>query len=117
MTPSEAVIRYFCGKAQVVLKKLFKRIWPILRNKYIVTITVFLVWIIFLSKYNLVERVQMINNIKEMERDIEYYQEQIARDSVRLKELTTNKENLEKYAREQYYMKKKNEDIFVIVDK
>ena len=59
----------------------------------------------------------MINDIKEMERDIEYYQEQISRDSLRLKELTTNKENLEKYAREQYYMKKKNEDIFVIIDK
>jgi len=99
------------------MKRFFKKIWPWLRNKYIITISIFLVWIIFLSKYNLVERVRMINDIKEMERDIQYYQQQIARDSLRLRELTTNRENLEKYAREQYYMKKKNEDIFVIIDK
>ncbi|MFZ5941406.1 MAG: FtsB family cell division protein [Bacteroidota bacterium] len=99
------------------MKKILKTIWPYLRNKYIVTITLFLVWIVFLSKYNLVERVRMINDIKGMERDIQYYQEQIARDSTRLKELTTSRDNLEKYAREQYYMKKKNEDIFVIIDK
>jgi len=99
------------------MKRFLKKIWPWLRNKYIITISIFLVWIIFLSKYNLVERVRMINDIKEMERDIQYYQQQIARDSLRLRELTTNRENLEKYAREQYYMKKKNEDIFVIIDK
>ena len=99
------------------MKKFFKKIWPFLKNKYIVTITVFLIWVIFISRYNLVDRVRMINDIKEMERDIQYYQDQIARDSLRLKELTTSKENLEKYAREQYFMKKKNEDIFVIIDK
>jgi len=99
------------------VKKFFKKIWPFLKNKYIVTITVFLIWVIFISRYNLVDRVRMINDIKEMERDIQYYQDQIARDSLRLKELTTSKENLEKYAREQYFMKKKNEDIFVIIDK
>jgi cell division protein FtsB len=33
-----------------------------------------------------------------------------------LNELRTNRENLEKFAREQYFMKKDNEDIFIIVN-
>jgi cell division protein FtsB len=46
----------------------------------------------------------------------EYYQQKIEEDRRRIDELKTNTENLEKFAREQYLMKKDNEDIFVIVD-
>ena len=41
----------------------------------------------------------------------------IKKDKQRLTELKTNKENLEKFAREQYFMKKKDEVIYVIIEK
>ena len=40
----------------------------------------------------------------------------IEEDRKRIQELKTNNDNLEKFAREQYLMKKDNEDIFIIVD-
>ena len=58
----------------------------------------------------------MSSEINQLEEDREYYLEQIQKDSARLSELTTNKENLEKYAREQFLMKKPNEDVFVVIE-
>ncbi len=58
----------------------------------------------------------MSSEIRQLEDDREYYLEQIQKDSARLSELTTNKENLEKYAREQFLMKKPNEDVFVVIE-
>ena len=58
----------------------------------------------------------MHREIRELEENRLYFLEQIEKDSTRLHELTTDQENLEKYAREQYYMKKKDEDVFVIIE-
>ena len=80
------------------------------------TITVFAVWMLFFDQNNLVDRIKMTSEIRQLEADREYYLEEIQKDSTRLKELTTNKENLEKYAREQFLMKKPNEDVFVVID-
>ena len=95
------------------LKKLFRRF----RNKYLVTTLVFGTWIIFFDQLNLVDRYQSLHQMRQLEKDKAYYQKKIVEDSQKLKELKTNRENLEKFAREQYLMKKDNEDIFVIVDK
>jgi len=59
---------------------------------------------------------KMSSEIRQLEDDREYYQQEIKKDSTRLHELTTDKENLEKYAREQFLMKKKNEDVFVVIE-
>lgn len=58
-----------------------------------------------------------LRNLKQLEKDRVYYLEQIKTDSARLQELRTNDKNLEKFAREQYLMKKDNEDIFIVIDK
>lgn len=71
---------------------------------------------LFFDQNNMVDRVKMTSEIKQLEEDREYYLEQIQKDSARLSELTTNKENLEKYAREQFLMKKPNEDVFVVIE-
>jgi hypothetical protein len=72
--------------------------------------------IIFFDENNLVERVSNLNQIHQLERDKLYYIYKIKQDSSKLNELRTDSRNLEKFAREQYLMKKKNEDIFIIVD-
>lgn len=55
------------------------------------------------------------SRISKLTKEQEYYIEKIKVDQQRLKELQTNNENLEKFAREQYLMKKPNEEIFVIM--
>ena len=101
------------SRLKIYLKRLsdFKRY----RNKFFIATIIFIVWIAFFDDDNLVERFQNLMEIRQLKQDKEYYIEKIAEDSERLKELKTNKENLEKYAREQYLMKKDNEDVFVIV--
>lgn len=53
---------------------------------------------------------------KQLLKDKAFYLEKIEEDRKRLEELQTNNANLEKFAREQYLMKKDDEDIFVIKD-
>jgi len=98
------------------VKQFFLKIWPYLKNKYILTISVFTIWMLFFDQNNMVDRLKMTGEIRQLETDLEYYQEEIEKDSTRLHELTTDKENLEKYAREQFLMKKKNEDVFMVIE-
>jgi cell division protein DivIC len=98
------------------VKKVFLKIWPWLKNKYVLTIAVFTIWMLFFDQNNAVDQLKMKGEIRQLEQDRQYYIEEIQKDSTRLHELTTDRENLEKYAREQFLMKKKNEDVFVVVE-
>lgn len=98
------------------LKNLFNRIPPILKNRYFLTLIVFFIWILLFDNNNLIDRYHYMKNLRQLERDKVYYQERIEEDSRKLNELRTSDENLEKFAREQYFMKKDNEDIYIIVD-
>lgn len=99
------------------MKQVFLKIWPWLKNKYVLTLAVFAIWMLFFDQNNVVDRIKMSGEIRQLEKDREYYLEQIQIDSARLDELTTDRENLEKYAREQFLMKKPGEDVFVIIEK
>ncbi|MCP4309958.1 MAG: septum formation initiator family protein [Bacteroidetes bacterium] len=98
------------------MKKFLLIIWPWVKNKYVLTIAVFGIWMLFFDQNNMVDRMKMSAEIRQLEADREYYLQQITKDSTRLHELTTDKDNLEKYAREQFLMKKKNEDVFVVIE-
>jgi len=86
-----------------------------LRNKYLIALTVFFVWLMVFDRNSLIDRVKYIKTLNGFEDERQFYNQRIEEDSKRLEELKTNKENLEKFAREQFFMKKKNEDVFVIV--
>jgi len=87
-----------------------------LRNKYVLTALVFLGWLLLFDQNNLAERKKMNREYNQLLEEKEYYQKKIEEDKRRIEELKTNNDNLEKFAREQYLMKKDNEDIFIIVD-
>lgn len=79
------------------------------------TLLIFFVWLAFFDRNNLVEKMQLRGKIATLKKEKAYYQEKIEEDSRKMQELLSNKKNLEKFAREQYFMKKPDEDIFVIV--
>ena len=85
-------------------------------NKYTITSLIFLVWLTFFDRNNLVEKMQLRSKIATLKKEKAYYQDKIEEDNRKIKELLSSKENLEKFAREQYLMKRPNEDIFVIVN-
>jgi len=96
------------------MMQLWKKILPYLKNKYILTLLVFFVWVLFFDQNNLVDRFISQRQIRQLERDNQYFRDRIREDSTRMNELKTDNENLEKFAREQYLMKRENEDIFII---
>ncbi len=91
-------------------------ILPLLKNKFSLTLILFFVWIVFFDSNNLIDRTINLRQVHQLERDKIYYESKIAEDRIKLDELESNPENLEKFAREQYLMKKENEDIFIVAE-
>lgn len=94
--------------------RAWKKLLPFLKNKFILTSLVFFVWILFFDQNNLIDRYISQRYIRQLEKDKIYFKDRIRQDSARMNELRTDNENLEKFAREQYLMKRKNEEIFII---
>ncbi len=85
-----------------------------LRSKYFITSILFLVWMTFLDDYNFIYQWKLSKERKELKTKRDFYVAETQRVNKEKKELFSNPANLEKYAREHYYMKRDNEDIFVI---
>lgn len=96
-------------KTKDILKKIF--------NKYTITIAVFLFFMFLGEKHNAVQRIEYKHKIKALEQEIEYYKEETRKNQEKLKQLQSDNEDLEKFAREQYLMKNPDEDIFIIKEK
>lgn len=91
------------------------KIPAIFRNKYFLTIFLFLIWIILMDSNNLLLRIREVRELRKLKSDKEYYTNKIENDKNKLKELKTDNHNLEKFAREQYRMKKPDEDLFIVL--
>jgi cell division protein DivIC len=88
---------------------------PIFRNKYILTILIFFVWIVLLDSNNLISRFQDMSELHRLRNDREYLQNKVEVDKKKINELKTDNNNLEKFGREQYLMKKPDEDLFIVL--
>lgn len=92
-----------------------KRLLQLFRNKYFVVTLAFVVWMVFFDKNDLFSQYQYHSQLSKLKHERDFYQKETAKVHQELDELTSNKEELEKFAREKYLMKKANEDVFVIV--
>jgi cell division protein FtsB len=99
----------------VIRFKYADKIPPVLRNKYFLTLAIFIIWIILLDSNNLVDRYSQLNELHKLKKEREYYINKIEADRSKLNELKTDNHNLEKFAREQYRMKKKDEDLYIVL--
>lgn len=86
-----------------------------MRNKYIITIIIFVVWLLVLDANNILDRWRDMRKYRSLQRDMEYFSNRINDERGKLEELRSDSQSLEKFAREQYRMKKPDEDIYIIV--
>lgn len=84
-----------------------------LSNKYVWVLLFFTIWMLFLDNYSYFGHRVLDKQIEELEDNINYNKEEIKKDQENIKQLE-NSEQIEKYAREKYYMKKDSEDIYII---
>lgn len=90
-------------------KKLLKPF----KNIFILILTVFIVWMLFFDANSWLIHNELNNDIEDLENEKEYYKKEIEKDKKILKKLSTE-EGIEKFAREEYYMKRENEEIYII---
>lgn len=95
--------------------KFIDKIPPVFRNKYLLTIVIFFTWLLLLDSNNLIARYKAMRELHQLKKDKEYYLNKIEEEKRKLRELKTDNENLEKFAREQYHMKKADEDLYIIL--
>lgn len=89
------------------------RFFKIVSNKYFLILLVFAIWMVFFDENSVVNQRELSKEIDGMEKSIEYYEGEITKDKQLISNLK-NPDSLEKFAREEYKMKKQNEDIFLI---
>lgn len=82
-------------------------------NMYVLVLTAFLVWMLFFDTNSFLIHRELKKEINTLEKQREFLQEEILRDKKIIDKLT-DPEELEKFAREHYYLKKKNEEIYLI---
>ena len=88
----------------------------LLKNKYAWSLLAFVVWLTFFDQNNLITQIQYRLELADLEDEELFYQQEIKKIREDLKELESNPKSLEKFAREKYFMKRDNEELFVLVE-
>ncbi|MBL7773937.1 MAG: septum formation initiator family protein [Chitinophagaceae bacterium] len=89
------------------------RLLAVIKNKYLLVTALFIVWIFFFAQYDVVSQFNQRRELRDMQQKIDYLEKEVSRLQQEKQALQHNPEILEKYAREKYYMKRKNEDVYV----
>lgn len=86
----------------------------LVRNKYLVTLSAFVVWMLFFDRNDLFTQLQWRTQLNEMRQSKDWFASRIEEDRKFSRDLRYNAAAIEKYAREKYKMKRDNEDLFLI---
>ncbi|WP_299129288.1 septum formation initiator family protein [uncultured Winogradskyella sp.] len=84
-----------------------------LKNISAIVLILFIIWMLFFDAHSLRYHYELNKDIEELEYQKDHYKNEMAKDNKAIEELSTD-EGIERAARENYYMKKPNEDIFII---
>ncbi len=76
-------------------------------------IIIFVIWMIFFDSNSILVHNELNNDINDLNNQKEYYKNEIEKDNIELNQIKTDS-GLEKYAREKLFMKRDNEEIFII---
>jgi cell division protein DivIC len=90
------------------------RIIKVFRNKYIIVLTAFVVLMLFIDHNDIFVQMDRQRHLNELLASKAYYEKQIEQTKKNLNDLQNNAAALEKYAREKFYLKRDNEDLFIL---
>ena len=96
--------------------KKFSFIFNIVKNKYLLSVVVFAVWILCFDRNDLITQWDRKNELKKLETSKAYYETEIKSTQKELADLERDTRVLEKFARERFFLKRPNEDVFIIAD-
>ena len=97
---------------------VLSQIPPWLKSKYLLTLVGFAVWMFFFDDRDIITtHFRHTHELRQLEQSKRYYEAEIAITRKELSQLKSNASTVEKYAREKYFMKRDNEDLFIVIDK
>jgi cell division protein FtsB len=95
-------------------KKIKPKVFRILRNKFVLVSVGFLLWMTLFDQHDLIGWAKNWMEIKQMKQKKAYYEQELKTTTDALKELRSNNDSLEKFAREQYGFHNSDEDVFIV---
>ena len=112
------IIRNFAADLEQKPMDRWRQIWAWLRryvlNKYVLTLAVFALILTFCGEQSLLKRAQRAHEISEKEDELRAYRQAIEETNAQIERMNASTENLEQFAREQYYMHADNEDVYIV---
>jgi cell division protein FtsB len=92
-----------------------RKILPVIKNKYFLATALVIGWVLFFDKNDVFSQLDLTRQVNKLRSEKKYFTDEIQKNKRDMMELQTNPKNLEKFARENYLMKKDDEVIYVIV--
>jgi cell division protein DivIC len=84
--------------------------------KYLIVVVIGVLIVGFIDENSFMKRIKLEMQIDNLEDEIDKYHAEYEKSSTKLNELKRNPKNIEKIARERYFMKADDEDIYVLSD-
>ena len=97
--------------AKKLLKSFFDKGHSLWSNKYFLSFVIFAVYLCFFDQYNVLAQIKLSNTITSLKQEKIMYEEQLV-EAIEKKKML--EKDVERYAREHYFMHKENEDIYII---
>jgi cell division protein FtsB len=97
--------------------KTLGKILEVSVNRYVITFVIFALWIFVFGPSRLTIQWDLSNKLEKVQSEKQFYLDEIAKNVKASEELLTNDDNLERYAREKYWMKRDNEDVYLVIRK
>jgi len=94
-----------------------RKIIRIFKNKFVLATTIFLVWITFFNPIDLFYIIGKRMELSNMRSELKVLVNENERIKKDLHELSSNTANLEKFARENFYMKRDNEEVYIFKER
>ena len=95
---------------------MLKKILKFFINKYTITLVAFGVWMVFFDSSSVLNRMKYRDKLNSLKQEKHFYLEEIKKDSILSQKLLSDTSEIEKFARENYLMKKEKEDVFLVID-
>ncbi|WP_313384059.1 septum formation initiator family protein [Chishuiella sp.] len=97
-------------KKKIRDSRLFKIVW----NRYFILSVAFVIWMFFFDQNSFFVHRELDKQIRLLEMDEAYFEQNLNKEKEKLNELNNNPAEIERIAREQHFLKKEDEDIFII---
>lgn len=98
---------------QDVLQNIWNKLPQPIRNRYFLTAVLFIAYMVFFDRHDVLTQIRLQNSVNKLQQDKVFYDEQIEKAEQERLDMDVNRE---RFAREQYYMQRNNEDVFIITE-